>query len=51
MLMDFSEPDLAPDLELNEIIWRSVRGAGSAMPPVVRSAWIRKAALADDDDR
>ena len=51
MLMDFSEPDRAPDLELNEIIWRSVRGAGSSMPPIVRSAWIRKAALADDDDR
>ena len=26
--MNFSEPDLAPDLELNQIIWKSVRGAG-----------------------
>jgi DNA-binding beta-propeller fold protein YncE len=49
--MDFSEPDLAPELELNEIIWRSVRGADAAMPPIVRSAWIRKAAAGDDDDR
>jgi hypothetical protein len=49
--MDFSEPDLAPELDLNEIIWRSVRGTHSTMPPIVRSAWIRKAALAEDDDR
>jgi DNA-binding beta-propeller fold protein YncE len=51
LLMDFSEPDLAPELDLNEIIWRSVRGTHSTMPPIVRSAWIRKAALAEDDDR
>jgi YVTN family beta-propeller protein len=49
MAMDFSEPDLAPELELNEILWRSVRGGASTMPPIVRSAWIRKAA--EDDDR
>ena len=26
--MNFSEPDLAPDLELNQIIWEAVRGRG-----------------------
>jgi len=51
MRMDFSEPDLAPELELNEIIWQSVRGASSAMPPIVRRAWVRKAAQGDGDDR
>ena len=40
------------DRELNEIIWRSVKGPQSAMPPAVRSGFIRKAAAdADDDDR
>jgi hypothetical protein len=49
--MHFEEADMAPDLELNEILWRSVHGPDSPMPPIVRSAWIRKAGLADDDDR
>ncbi|HKD19489.1 MAG TPA: bifunctional YncE family protein/alkaline phosphatase family protein [Thermoanaerobaculia bacterium] len=38
--MDFAEADEAPDEELNEIIWRSVRGADSPMPPPVRSAFV-----------
>jgi hypothetical protein len=38
--MDFDEADEAPDQELNEIIWRSVRGADSPMPPAVRSAFV-----------
>ena len=38
--MDFDEADEAPEHELNEIIWRSVRGADSPMPPTVRSAFV-----------
>jgi hypothetical protein len=35
--MDFSDYDLAPMFELNEVIWKSVRGAQSEMPlPVSR---------------
>ena len=50
--MDMSEADLAPDREFNEIIWRSVKGAQSPMPPAVRRAWVRsRAADGDDDDR
>ncbi len=45
--MNFDEPDRAPDLELNEIVWKSVRGAASPMPPPVRSAFTSSA---DDDD-
>ncbi|PYQ45601.1 MAG: hypothetical protein DMF77_03725 [Acidobacteria bacterium] len=41
MAMDFSEPDRAPDLELNEIVWRAVRGAQATMPPPVRAAFVR----------
>jgi YVTN family beta-propeller protein len=33
--MDFSEPDHAPVRTLNEIIWKSVMGADSPMPPPV----------------
>jgi len=39
--MYLAEADLAPELELNEILWKSVRGAASPMPPPVRSAFIR----------
>jgi YVTN family beta-propeller protein len=48
--MNLDEPDLAPDRELNEIVWRSVRGPNSPMPPAVRSGFIRKAADGDDED-
>ncbi len=46
--LDFSKEDAAPDIEFNEIIWKSVRGAHSQMPAPVRSAFVR--AVADDDD-
>ena len=48
--MDFSEPDRAPDLELNQIIWESVRGRGSVMPPPKRTGFIKPIAVDDDDD-
>jgi hypothetical protein len=34
--MDFSDVDRNPAQELNEIIWRSVKGADSPMPAPVR---------------
>jgi DNA-binding beta-propeller fold protein YncE len=37
---DLSKEDAADDLLFNEIIWRSVRGADSAMPPPVRAAFV-----------
>jgi hypothetical protein len=37
--MNFSEADLTPEVELNDIIWRSVNGARSPMPPPRRSAF------------
>jgi len=33
--------DAAPDIELSEIIWKAVKGAGSQMPPPVRTAFVR----------
>jgi len=41
MRMNLREADLAPELELNEIIWRSVKGANSPMPPPRHAAFVR----------
>jgi YVTN family beta-propeller protein len=48
LAMDFSREDAADDLQLNEVIWRSVRGANSPMPAPVRASFVF--AKADDDD-
>jgi len=48
--MDLTEADRIPEQEFSEIIWRSVKGANSPMPPIVRSAWVRPAAASDADD-
>lgn len=37
LAMNWEDVDLTPMFELNEIIWKSVRGADSPMPPPVRS--------------
>ncbi|HWW86786.1 MAG TPA: alkaline phosphatase family protein [Vicinamibacterales bacterium] len=53
MTMDFSTADRAPEALLNEIIWRSVKGANSPMPPPRRSVFVNpstRRAAADDDD-
>jgi len=47
--MNFAKEDAADDLLLNEVIWRSVRGADSSMPPPVRAAFVRVVRQADDD--
>jgi hypothetical protein len=39
--MDFDEADLTPELELNEILWKSVHGARAVMPPPVHAAFVR----------
>jgi DNA-binding beta-propeller fold protein YncE len=49
MAMDFSEPDRIPDLELNEIVWKAVRGAHTTMPPPVRAAFVRPIDTDDDE--
>ncbi len=52
--MNFSDADLTPEVELNDIIWRSVKGARSPMPPPRRSAFVTRrgsgASDGDDDD-
>lgn len=41
--MNFGEEDRTPEILLNEIVWRSIRGANSVMPPPRRSAFVRPA--------
>ncbi len=47
--MNFTEADLTPELELNEILWRSVHGAAAVMPPPRHAAFIRPLAFGDAD--
>jgi DNA-binding beta-propeller fold protein YncE len=41
LAMDFTEEDRTPEVLLNEILWRSVKGADSPMPPPRRSVFVR----------
>ena len=38
MKMDFDEYDRIDDFELNEILWRSIKGKDAPVPPAVRRA-------------
>jgi len=47
---DFSKEDTLPDIEFNEVIWKSVKGANSPMPAPVRSAFVRVIEDGDDEE-
>jgi hypothetical protein len=49
--MNFRDADRTPELELNEIIWQSVRGAGSVMPPPRRTGFVHPVGVDEDDER
>jgi DNA-binding beta-propeller fold protein YncE len=40
LAMDFSKEDAADDILLNEVIWRSIRGAARPMPVPVRAGFV-----------
>lgn len=46
--LDFSKEDRADDLLLNELVWKSVRGLDSTMPPPVRASFVF--ALPEDEE-
>jgi hypothetical protein len=48
--MNLAEADMAPERELNEILWRSIKGADAIVPPAVRSAFVRRVRDGDGDD-
>ena len=47
---DFTKEDAVPDLDLNEVVWKAVKGEGSAMPAPRRSAFVKLEHKEDDDD-
>ena len=47
---DLTKEDAADDLLFNEVIWRSVKGAKSPMPPPVRAAFVFPHLKKDKDD-
>ncbi len=49
MAMDFSEVDRTPMLELNEIVWKSVKGADSPMPLPVHRFHMAEAVMDTDN--
>jgi YVTN family beta-propeller protein len=48
--LDFSNADRVPDLLLNEIIWKSMKGLNSRMPAPKRAAFVQTRGDKDDDD-
>ncbi len=46
---NFAVEDNIPDVELNEIIWKSIKGKDSKMPPPVRSAFVNVVQKEKDD--
>jgi hypothetical protein len=47
--MNFAKEDAADDLLLNEVIWRSIRGANNPMPAPVRAGFVFPHPKEDDD--
>jgi hypothetical protein len=47
---NLAKEDAADDILFNEVIWRSVKGPNSPMPPPVRAAWVFPHVEKDDDD-
>jgi YVTN family beta-propeller protein len=50
MRMNLADADVAPERELNEILWRSIKGPRAVLPPAVRSAFVRRVSGGDVDD-
>jgi YVTN family beta-propeller protein len=46
---NFAREDAAPDLDLNEVIWKSVKGEDSIMPAPRRSAFVKLEQKKKDD--
>jgi hypothetical protein len=49
-LFNFAKEDAAPDLDLNEVVWKSVKGEQSVMPAPKRSAFVILEKKKKDDD-
>jgi YVTN family beta-propeller protein len=49
-LFNFAKEDAVPDLDLNEVVWKSVKGEHSVMPAPKRSAFVLLEQKKKDDD-
>ncbi|MDR6566534.1 bifunctional YncE family protein/alkaline phosphatase family protein [Chitinophaga ginsengisegetis] len=47
---DLAHEDRVPDLELNEVVWKAIRGEQAVMPAPRRSAFVKLQAAEDEDD-
>jgi hypothetical protein len=47
---NFTREDAAPDLDLNEVVWKSVKGEDSVMPAPRRSGFVILEQKKDEDD-
>ncbi|MFA5244673.1 MAG: bifunctional YncE family protein/alkaline phosphatase family protein [Pedobacter sp.] len=47
---NFAREDAAPDLDLNEVVWKSVKGEDSVMPAPRRSAFLKLEQKRENDD-
>ena len=47
---NFTKEDAVPDLDLNEVIWKYVKGENSVMPAPKRSAFVLLEPKKKDDD-
>ena len=50
MRMNLADADAAPERELNEILWRAIKGPHAIVPPAVRNAFVRRVTAGDGDD-
>jgi hypothetical protein len=48
--MNFTVADMTPEIELNEILWRSIHGQAAVMPPPRHAAFIKPVLGLDADD-
>jgi YVTN family beta-propeller protein len=49
--MNLEDADMAPENELNEILWHSIRGPHVPMPPPRHAAFVRAVATGREDER
>ena len=49
-LFNLAKEDAAPDLDLNEVVWKSVKGEDSVMPAPRRSGFVKLEQKKEDDD-
>ncbi len=47
---DLSKEDAVPDMELTEVLWKSIKGDDSIVPAPIRSAFVKKARKEKEDD-